>query len=62
MLNVSLHRRALPVVPPIILPGQETLWLNGAEEVFEDYAVGVDGVTFSMPAGSDEVIKIRDGL
>ena len=50
------------VVPPIIFPGQETLWLNGAEDVFEDYTVGVDGVTFSMPAGSDEVLKIRDGL
>jgi ribonuclease Z len=50
------------VVPPIIFPGQETLWLDGAEDVFEDYTVGIDGVTFSMPAGSDEVIKIRDGL
>lgn len=50
------------VVPPIIVPGQEALWLNGAEAIFPDYTVGYDGVSFSLPAGSTEIIKTREGL
>jgi len=50
------------VVPPIMFPGQTTLWLNGADDVFEDYTVGIDGVSFSLPADSDEIIKTRNGL
>ena len=34
------------IVPPIVVPGQETLWLNGAGEIFPDYTVGYDGVSF----------------
>ena len=50
------------IVPPIIVPGQEALWLNGADEIFPDYTVGYDGVSFSLPAGSTEIIKTRTGL
>jgi len=50
------------IVPPIIVPGQEALWLNGAEAIFPDYTVGYDGVSFSLPAGSTEIIKTREGL
>lgn len=50
------------IVPPLMFPGQETLWLNGADQVFSDYTVGVDGTTFSLPAGSDEVILTSKGL
>jgi len=32
------------IVPPLILPGQKTLFLNGAEHIFPDYTVGQDGV------------------
>lgn len=50
------------VVPALFVPGQERLFLNGAEEVFENYTIGYDGVAFSLPANSDEIIQISDGL
>ena len=50
------------VVPPIIVPGQETLWLNGAGEIFPEYTVGYDGVSFSLPANSTEIIQTRKGM
>jgi ribonuclease Z len=50
------------IVPPLVIPGQELLFLNGAEDIFRDYTVGRDGVSFSMPANSDEIVKTRNGL
>ncbi len=50
------------IVPPIVIPGQATLYLNGAEDIFPDYTIGEDGVEFSLPANSKEIIKTRDGL
>ena len=50
------------IVPPMVLPGQASLYLNGAEDVFPDYTIGQDGVMFSMPAGSKELNKISEGL
>ena len=50
------------IVPPMVIPGQASLYLNGAEDVFSDYTIGQDGVMFSMPAGSKELHKIKKGL
>jgi len=50
------------IVPPLVVPGQKALWLNGAENIFTDYTVGQDGVSFSLPANSDEIIMTREGL
>jgi ribonuclease Z len=50
------------IVPPIIFPGQETLFLDGAEELFADYTVGKDGTSFTLPAGSDRIIRTSSGL
>jgi ribonuclease Z len=50
------------IVPPLIVPGQAALYLDGADEVFPDYTIGVDGVQFSLPAGSKEIVLTRDGL
>ena len=50
------------IVPPIVIPGQRTLFLNGAEDIFEDYTIGEDGTSFSLPANSTEIILTRDGL
>lgn len=50
------------IVPPMVLPGQASLFLNGAEDVFSDYTIGQDGVMFSMPADSNQINKIRKGL
>ncbi len=50
------------IVPPMVVPGQASLFLDGADKVFSDYTIGEDGVMFSMPAGSTEIIKARSGL
>lgn len=50
------------IVPPLVLPGQDRLWLNGAQDVFENYTIGEDGVAFSLPANGTEIIQTRDGL
>lgn len=50
------------IVPPLVIPGQSSLYLNGAEDIFPDYTIGQDGVMFSMPAGSTEINKISKGL
>lgn len=50
------------IVPPLVIPGQKTLYLNGAEDIFENYTIGEDGVAFSLPAGTDEIIKTSSGL
>jgi len=50
------------IVPVLILPGMETVWLEGVNDIFSDYTVGEDGTTFSMPVNSKEIIKVRQGL
>lgn len=50
------------IVPPLIIPGQDLLYLNGAEDIFPNYTIGQDGVAFSLPANSTEIIKTSDGL
>lgn len=50
------------VVLPIIVPGQETLWLNGSEDIFPDLTLSYDGLLFSLPANSTEIIQTREGL
>lgn len=50
------------IVPPLVFPGQETLFLNGAEDIFTQYTVGKDGTAFSLPAGSSDIIRTANGL
>lgn len=50
------------VVPPLVFPGQATLWLDGADQLFSNYTIGQDGTAFSLPAGSKEVIRTSTGL
>ena len=50
------------IVPALLIPGQERLFLNGAEDIFEDFTIGYDGVAFSLPPNSDKIIQISDGL
>lgn len=50
------------IVPPLVIPGQDMLYLNGAEDIFPDYTIGEDGVAFTLPANSKEIIKTSDGL
>ncbi len=50
------------IVPPLVIPGQEALYLDGAGEIFPDYTIGKDGVAFSLPANSKNIIKTSEGL
>jgi ribonuclease Z len=50
------------IVPPMVVPGQASLYLDGADDVFPNYTIGQDGVMFSMPAGSKKINKIKKGL
>jgi ribonuclease Z len=50
------------IVPPLVFPGQDILFLNGADDIFDRYTIGVDGTAFSLPAGSDEIIQTKSGL
>ena len=50
------------IVPPLVIPGQESLYLNGAQKVFSNYTVGRDGVFISLPAGTREINTIRTKL
>ena len=44
------------VVPPLIAPGMEAIWLEGVDEVFSRFTLGKDGTSVSLPANSDEII------
>ncbi|MDP5053077.1 MAG: MBL fold metallo-hydrolase [Congregibacter sp.] len=50
------------IVPPIVFPGQETLFLNGADTIFDNYTVGQDGTAFSLPAGSKDILQTSSDL
>ncbi len=50
------------IVPPLIIPGQKALYLDGAETIFPNYTIGEDGVAFSLPANSREIIQTSTGL
>ncbi len=50
------------IVPPLIFPGQKTLFLNGADAIFPDYTIGEDGTTFFLPANSTAIELSREGL
>ena len=50
------------IVPPLVIPGQDLLYLNGAEDIFPNYTIGEDGVAFTLPANSKAIIKTSDGL
>ena len=50
------------IVPPLVFPGQDILFLNGADKIYADYTIGVDGTAFSLPAGSSEIIQTQSGL
>ena len=44
------------VVPPLIMPGSEAIWLEGVEERFSDYTLGEDGTSVSLPVNSTDII------
>ena len=56
------HLLLYHIVPPMILPGQSSIFLDGAETIFPEITVGQDGTSFSMPSGTKEINLTRDEL
>lgn len=50
------------IVPPLVIPGQKALYLNGADKIFKNYTIGEDGVAFSLPSGSKKIVQTSKGL
>lgn len=50
------------IVPPLVLTGQEALFLDGADDIFADYTIGYDGVAFFLPADSTDIIQTGSKL
>ena len=50
------------VVPPLLVPGSKAAWLDGVDDIFQDYTLGQDGVLFSLPANSTDIIKVNAKL
>ena len=50
------------IVPPLDIPGLETLWLQGVKEIFANYTLGEDGTLISLPANSTEIINVKSGI
>ena len=50
------------IVPPLVFPGQASLFFIFVENVFPNYTIGRDGLMFSMPAGSSELNTVSKGL
>jgi ribonuclease Z len=50
------------IVPPLDIPGLDAIWLEGVDDVFKDYTLGVDGTLISLPANSSEIIIVEKSL
>ena len=50
------------VIPPLVLPGSEAAWLDGVDDIFQNYTLGQDGTSFSLPADSHEIIQTKSKL
>jgi len=50
------------VVPPLQMPGQKMLFLDGADEIFSDLTIGEDGTSFFLPTNSVDIILTRKGF
>jgi len=50
------------VVPPIDIPGLEAVWLDGVDDIFKKYTLGLDGTLFTLPSNSQKIIKVKSRL
>ncbi|CAA0119091.1 Ribonuclease Z [Halioglobus japonicus] len=50
------------IVPPLILPGMDEAFLEGVDEVYPNYTLSIDGTSFSLPAGSTDIIEVGNAL
>jgi ribonuclease Z len=57
------HLLLYHIVPPLVLPGTGTVFLEGVAGAYSGrVTIGVDGTLFSLPAGSDEVRELDNAL
>jgi len=50
------------IVPPLVLPGSEALWLDGVDQRFSNYTLGEDGTSISLPANSSDIVVNSNDL
>jgi ribonuclease Z len=50
------------VVPPLIVPGAQSAWLEGVDDIFPNYTLSQDGTSFTLPPDSKEIIQTRDKI
>lgn len=50
------------IVPPLDVPGLDSIWLDGVDDIFGEYTLGEDGTLFTLPPNSKEIIKISSGI
>jgi len=50
------------IVPPLVLPGTEAVWLEGVNDVFENYTMSQDGTAFTLPPHSKEIIQTAEKM
>lgn len=51
------------IVPPLILPGMDQAFVDGVDNAYDGPAtLSRDGTLFSLPAGSNEIVLVQDGL
>ncbi|PLW82555.1 ribonuclease Z [Kineobactrum sediminis] len=55
-----LYYHIVPALPP--LPGIETAWLKGVDDIFSEHTLGRDGTVISLPANSGTIRVHRHRL
>ena len=50
------------IVPPLDVPGLDAIWLDGVDDIFNEYTLGEDGTLFTLPSDSNEIIKVSSGI
>ena len=50
------------IVPPLDIPGLEAIWLDGVDDIFTEYTLGVDGTLFTLPENSTDIIKVNSRM
>jgi ribonuclease Z len=57
------HLAFYHIVPPLILPGSEQAFLEGVDDVYDGpTTLTRDGALFSLPAGSSDILVVKEGL
>jgi ribonuclease Z len=51
------------IVPPLVLPGMDKVFLDGVADIYSGkVSLAQDGMLFSLPADSSDILEIKSGL